>query len=77
MSLWPERAKVPGDTEGCTMDDVTRRGYGKSRYLKVPEASTNAIIFPSERRRKALFLFWELVEGRENGSWQPSLPSEA
>jgi hypothetical protein len=58
------------------MEDVTRTGYGKSRYLKVLQASPSAIIFPSERR-KALFLFWELVEGRENGSWQLSLPSEA
>lgn len=77
MSLWLKRAKVPEDTDGYIMEDVTRRSYGKSKYLKVPEASPNTIIFPSERRRKALFLFWELVELRKNGSWQLSLPSEA
>lgn len=37
MSLWLKRAKVPEDIEGYIMEDVTRRSYGKSRYLKHKE----------------------------------------
>lgn len=79
MSLQPERANVPGDAGGWIREGaITRRdNEGNSRYLKVPEASPNTIIFPSEWRRKALFLFWALDGGGVNGSWQLSLPSEA
>lgn len=70
MFLWPERANTPEDAEDWIMEGGASRRDDEenSRYLKVPEASPNSIIFPSEWRRKALFLFWALDWGW--GKWQ-------